>query len=105
MERRVKRPLEESSPHLGSPSKRHQPALPDGAATGLLQSHDAPEDSTPEALEVSSSHSDQITHTISPVSHQFDTTADPDLCLLGLPEELLLNFMGFLTNPTDLRSL
>lgn len=105
MERVVKRPLEESSPHLGSPSKRHQPALPDGAATGLLQSHDAPKNSTPEAPEVSLSHSDQIAHTISPVSHQFDTTADPDLCLLSLPAELLLNFMDFVTNSTDLRSL
>jgi len=105
MERGAKRPLEESSPHLESPSKKHQPALPDRAATGLLQSHGARENSTPEALEVSSSHSDQITHTISSISHQFDTTADQDLCLLSLPEELLLNFMGFLTNSTDLRSL
>ena len=105
MERGAKRPLEESTPHLESPSKKRQPALPDGAVTGLLQSHDAPDNSTSEALEVSSSHSDQITHTISPVSHQFCTTADQDLCLSGLPEELLLNSMGFLTNTTDLRSL
>jgi len=105
MERGAKRPLEEFPSHLKPPSKKHQPALPDGTATGLLQSHDAQENSTPEALEASSSHSDRITHTISSVSHQFDTTADQDLSLLSLPEELLLNFMGFLTNSTDLRSL
>ena len=105
MERGAKRPLEESSPHLEPLSKKRQPALPDGTATGLLKSHDARENSTPEALEVSSPHSDQITHTIPSVSHQFDTTADEDLCLLSLPEELLLNFTGFLTDPTDLHSL
>ncbi|XTI93566.1 hypothetical protein V2W45_882491 [Cenococcum geophilum] len=105
MERGGKRPLEEFPPHLEPPSKKHQPALPDGTATGPLQSRDAQENSTPEALEASSSHSDQITHTISSVSHQFDTTADPDLCLLSLPEELLLNCIGFLTNSTGLHSL
>ena len=105
MERGAKRPLEESSPHLEPPSKKRQPALPDGTATGLLKSHDVRENSTPKALEVSSSHSDQITHTIPSVSHQFDTTADQDLCLLSLPEELLLNFTGFLTDSTDLHSL
>lgn len=105
MEQRAKRPLEESSPHPEYPSNKHQPALPNGAATGLLQSHDAPENSTPEALEVSSSHSDQITYTISPINYQFDITADPDLCLLSLPEELLLNVMGFLRHHTYLHSL
>lgn len=105
MERGAKRLPEESFPHLEFPSKKHQPALPDGTATGLLQSHDARENSMPETLKVSSSHSYQITHTISSVSHQSDPTADQDLCLLSLPEELLLNFMGFLTNSTDLRSL
>ncbi|OCL15055.1 hypothetical protein AOQ84DRAFT_435250 [Glonium stellatum] len=104
MERGTKRQLEGSS-HREPQSKRRQADLPDGAETGLLQSHDSSEHSTSREPKATASGLNQVRHTVLSISGQFGKPTRPGLCLLELPEELLLNAIGFVTDSKGLRSL